>query len=880
MIHATTYDEHPVPMCRVSGARIEHANRAMAEFLGLAAVAAMRSTEIHTLVASPATLEELFEEARSTGSSSRRQLTWHSNLGEHRRALTWVTTDSGSDPLGFDVVLQPAMRSEVADAPPRPAGVPDWRLLERTADWMWALDTEGRFTYVSPRVREILGYEPEELIGRVAYDFMERHESGRVRAIVEHRLAGDEGLDGFENVHLAKDGSPVVLQSWAVPIYDDNGEVAGYWGIDHDVTSERRAYEALRERERRLHLIHAASSVGTWEWRPSTGTVIWDEHACRLLGYEPGALPRDEETAIEHFVHPDDRDRTRQFHPQFAAGVEIAYRKRMRAADGSWRWCEFRGQQVGEEPSEGPKRVMGVIVDVHDHVVQDETLRAAYEERDRLLHEIGENLEVAVWLGTATRFLYVNPAFERFYGRQVLRSPKHGWDFLHAIHPEDQDEVGRRYRACIERTEPFVGEYRVRTPAGDVRWIRDQNWPVDAYQDGERLWVAIAQDVTAQKESHDALEEANRVKSEFLAAVSHDLRTPLNAIMGFTDLLADTELDARQQDYLLRCRQGSDKLLQLIDLLLEIARIEAGRVELHTGVFDPRALLRRQCVLVEPTAQSKGITMEAHVDEAVPARFEGDETRVGQILGNLLDNAVKFTDEGHVAITLDWPHDGWLRYTVEDTGPGIPSEARERIFEAFTRGASADLHHQGSGLGLKIVLELVRMMGGTIDVGESARGGACFSVLLPLPKVQSEDATPVPDDDEQVNPGRETGARRVLVAEDDRSNALVLRSLLERQGCEVEVVGDGEQAYEAALAGTYGLVLMDEQMPGWSGEQAAIAIREAEAREGRAPVPIVAVSAHALSEVEDRLRAAGCDDYVTKPVTAERVRDVIARHAR
>jgi CheY-like chemotaxis protein/anti-sigma regulatory factor (Ser/Thr protein kinase) len=397
------------------------------------------------------------------------------------------------------------------------------------------------------------------------------------------------------------------------------------------------------------------------------------------------------------------------------------------------------------------------------------------------------------------------------------------------------------------------------------------------------------------REANAELERASRLKSEFLATMSHEIRTPLNGVLGLADLLLATPLDAQQREYATALRSAGDTLLALVNDVLDLSKIEAGHFELESQPFDPRQLVGEVIETLLPPAEAKGLVVASRVEPEVPALLRGDPVRLRQVLTNLVANAVKFTERGDVTVwvrPVEWA-DGraTVEMAVSDTGIGIPPEALPHLFDAFTQAdATTTRRYGGTGLGLAIAKRLVEAMGGQIRVDSAVGQGSTFWVTVCLPveavgalaRVTSEGpptragplATGRDVDAATVGqPG--AAARRVLVAEDNPVSQLVARGLLAGLGYAVEVVADGQQAVAALGHGQYDLVLMDCQMPVMDGYAAAAEIRRQEG--GGRRTPIVAITAHALAGEAEKCRAAGMDDYVAKPVTAERLAAVVAR---
>jgi signal transduction histidine kinase/ActR/RegA family two-component response regulator len=373
---------------------------------------------------------------------------------------------------------------------------------------------------------------------------------------------------------------------------------------------------------------------------------------------------------------------------------------------------------------------------------------------------------------------------------------------------------------------------------------------------------ALAETGEALERARAAAEAANEAKSVFLATMSHEIRTPLNGVLGMAQAMAREPLPASQRERLDVIRQGGEILLALLNDILDLARIETGRLELEDGVVDVAALARSARATFAAQAAEKGVALDLEVATEAEGWWRGDPVRIRQILFNLVSNAVKFTAEGSVAIRLARGPCA-LVATVSDTGPGIPPERLPPLFDRFVQvDASTTRRFGGSGLGLAICRELAELMGGGIAVESAPGRGSSFTLTLPLePGVQP---APAPPSDEGAPEA--PGQLRVLAAEDNPMNQLVLKTLLEQVGVQVTFAGDGAQAVEAWADGTWDLILMDVQMPVMDGPAAARIIREMEQATDRARTPIVALTANAMAHQHAEYLAAGMDRVVAKPL--------------
>ncbi|MEQ8768996.1 MAG: CHASE domain-containing protein [Phycisphaerales bacterium] len=369
-------------------------------------------------------------------------------------------------------------------------------------------------------------------------------------------------------------------------------------------------------------------------------------------------------------------------------------------------------------------------------------------------------------------------------------------------------------------------------------------------------------------------EDANRAKSAFLANMSHEIRTPMTAILGFTDVISDHLNDGVDREPIeqatSRIQAAGSHLLQVINDILDISKIESGRIEFHPEPTAPRILIDEVVATLEGSARRAGLALRAEVDPGVPAAVSCDPHRVRQILINLVGNAIKFTERGSVIVRASWSA-GSLRFEVEDTGIGVPPEKLEAIFGAFTQADESHVRrHQGTGLGLAISRMLATGMGGSLGATSTPGEGSTFRLGVPAPACTDAGVNRGTPADAATGPGALRG--RVLVAEDGPDNRRLLRFFLERVGLDVTMVDNGVQAVEAARAGAYDLIIMDMQMPVLDGYGA---VRELRATGYTGT--IMALTAHALDKDRDACLAAGCDVYQTKPINRDAFITEVAR---
>jgi signal transduction histidine kinase/CheY-like chemotaxis protein len=388
------------------------------------------------------------------------------------------------------------------------------------------------------------------------------------------------------------------------------------------------------------------------------------------------------------------------------------------------------------------------------------------------------------------------------------------------------------------------------------------------------------EEARAAAAARDVAVAASNAKSLFVAKVSHELRTPLNGVLGTTELLLDTELDERQQEYVDIARSAAESLLLVINDILDFSKIEAGGIELEMHDFSLHDTIGEVCAMLLVAARAKGVDVVMEIDASVPRLLHGDAGRVRQVLVNLISNAVKFTHEGTVTVRARAVAvDGLTRVHVEvlDTGIGIDPHSLMRLFEPFTQADnSTSRAYGGTGLGLTISAQLINSMGGQIDAESELGHGTRFWFELDFAPAHEEAAGGRRAIEPPVGGGGGGAAGLVLVAEDNPVNQVLAVRMLERLGYSADVVANGHEALDAVARGHYDAVLMDCQMPELDGYEATRQIRRYE--DGARHIPIVAMTAHSMPGDREKCLAAGMDDYVTKPIRATALAEVLARN--
>jgi signal transduction histidine kinase/CheY-like chemotaxis protein len=385
-------------------------------------------------------------------------------------------------------------------------------------------------------------------------------------------------------------------------------------------------------------------------------------------------------------------------------------------------------------------------------------------------------------------------------------------------------------------------------------------------------WLKLVRARAEAQAGRQAAEAASRAKSDFLATMSHEIRTPLNGILGMAQALQSERPTAKQATGLRVIRSCGETLLAIVDDVLDLAKVEAGRLTLERHSFDMEHVTRGAVATFGPLAAGKQVNFAFSIDQAAKGTFVGDKVRLRQILYNLVSNAVKFTERGAVGVSVGYA-DGCVTLEVADSGLGIAREDLERIFEKFVQADSSRTRSAGgAGLGLAICRQLVELMGGSIRVSSELGRGSIFSVSLPL--VRTDEARPpsaTATCPANVGSGQAIATLRILAAEDNEVNRLVLATLLSQAGLSLTIVSNGLEAVKAWRSADWDVILMDVQMPVMDGVEATREIRAAEQAEGRPRTPILALTANAMPEQCAEYAAAGMDQVVTKPIDIGRL---------
>ncbi len=759
------------------------------------------------------------------------------------------------------------------------------RLFDAVPDGLWMFDDAGITTFANQRMADIVGRTLAELHGLPVGELLDDLGREQFAAHLAELASAEGGRDNVETRFSRPVGEPVWgLVSYG-PVFDDDGSRLGWLHRVTPYTERKELLEALVDREHQLAIAQRIAQLGSWEWDVAADRVSWSDELCRIFGVEPGTTSTYEDYLAR--IHPDDRESSRaSVEDAVASGGQFGFDHRLIRPDGTLRWARGRGF-VERRPDGTVWRLSGTAQDVTDLVTADEQAAEA-TRRLYLLQQMAtaanqagslrQALELAAagvpahttWAAIGA-YLYDGEAVEllpsaatlpadpdpdlaaraRATGEITLGAPSSGAD-THTLVAMPV-LAGGEVLAVVELLADEV------PPDEQAHWLMSQIAnQLSAVAERERSAAQLA-------DARDTAMEASRLKSEFLATMSHEIRTPMNGVIGLTDLLLRTDLDEHQLRLAENLQSAGLTLLGIIDDILDLSKIESGKLELEAADFDVRAVFDQVAAVLTGPAHEKGLELVVACHPDVPLQLRGDPVRFGQVLTNLGSNAVKFTDRGEVVIEArvesQSSRNVVLRVDVTDTGVGIASGARDRLFDAFTQAdPSTTRRHGGTGLGLAISRQLVSALGGEITVASEMGIGSTFTFTARLARVAGSAGR-------QYDVPQHLQGRRVLVVDDNATNRLILDEQLEDWRMHPVSVGSGAEALaelrEAARSGRpYDAVLLDLVMPDVDGLELA---RRITASPEVGPVAMLLLSSDQSSPREE-VEKAGILQALSKPV--------------
>ena len=744
-------------------------------------------------------------------------------------------------------------------------------LFENAPIGIYRASPDGRILIANPALVRLLGYDSFE---QLAARNLEREgfEPYYRRQDFKAQLERDGEILGQEAAWATRDGRRVAIRENSRAVRDSDGAVVYYEGTVEDVTERKRAEAALAEARSKLETVIRQSPLAVVTLDADGKVRSWNPGAERLFGWaEAEVLGARSPAFLGDLPHGHEHQ---------------AFRKDGSVVDVSVWHALLRG---------AAGQMSGAVFLVADNTDRMQA-QAKLSESERRYRDLFENAnDIVLSVDLEGRFTAVNHTAQRVSG--YSRDELLAMNMADLLVPDDVGRVRELVSGMLAGVS--VGQYGLTAIAKDGRRLELEIASRLIFENGRPLgFQSIARDVTERKESERRMEQyaralsrkndelsealetarqATEAKSRFLANMSHEIRTPMNGVLGMTELLLETDLDPAQRDCAATVKRSAEALLVLINEILDLSRIEAGKLELHPEPFDLGKLVAWIVGMLEVQARPKGVAFRCTIDDAVPRLLCGDPVRFRQVLDNLAANAVKFTERGQVAVGVGIEGETagtvTIRCTVEDTGIGISADQMPRLFHSFSQAdSSTTKRYGGAGLGLAISKQLVEMMGGSIGCESRPGEGSRFWFTATLGKVCE---APRPAESAPEPRARCRSGGHILLAEDNEINRRIALRLLERAGYRASAVANGRLAVTEVLGGAFDAVLMDVHMPEMDGFEATAEIRRVE--NGCRHTPVIALTARAMTGDRERCLEAGMDDYLTKPVRRDELIAVLDR---
>jgi PAS domain S-box-containing protein len=747
-------------------------------------------------------------------------------------------------------------------------------LVETTSDWMWEVDSDGVYTYASPKVKELLGYEPDELIGKTPFDLMRPGAVDRFRGRFMEYVERRDPFAGLVNVALHKDGREVMLETSGVPVFDDDGNVIGYRGIDRDITERKRAEEALRASEARLNLALVSADMGTWEWDIKANRLVWSQKAEELYGLERGAFGGAFEDYLA-LVHDEDRD-----HAQFAVNAALKGKvsplrvlHRVIRPDGETRWIESTGRVVRDDSGQ-PIRMLGLVADVTDRELGERKLRKEKETAQMYLDVVGVIIVALDAEGTVDLINQKGCEILGYDERDIV-----GTNWFENFVPEDlREEVGAAFKRLIKGdVEPFeYFENRVLTRSGEERLVAWHNAVIRDEDDNIVGTLSSGSDITEirvaeqmKRELEDQLRHSQRVETigTLAGGIAHDFNNILAPILGYVDIaMEDAGKDSPIYEYLEQVNKATHRAKELVEQILLFSKQtdqETSPIYIHLVIREALRLVRASLPTTIEIQQN--INIDAGVVMANTAQMH-------QVLINLCANAAHaMRDTGGVLRVSLVPAEvdeelarehpklrpgPYALLTVSDTGHGMDEQTMERIFEPFFTTKDVG---EGTGLGLSVVHGIVTNHGGDILVESEPGKGTTVSVYIP----HTDMKTAVVEETEDIDV---RGHESVLFVDDEPDIVELGRRILGKLGYKVTTAADGEEALKILRSDPYefDIVVSDQTMPKKTG-----LVLTKEIRAIRRDMPVVLMTGYSDKVTPEILEEMRVNNLIMKPLAGK-----------
>jgi PAS domain S-box-containing protein len=800
--------------------------------------------------------------------------TMHTHLSPFEISIQAIHAE-GKEKIGYSVILRGLEEKHKSEQIAKRAQL----IVENSPAVLFRIDPNDHFRiqYISENINRF-GYDAKLLIQNQSsfLDLLHPEDAKNIflDSLVSRTANGIQAFSGEYRIKTSE-GEYIWVEDRTRDVASDAGLIILHEGLFQDISDRKNLEQIKSERDQQYRVL--ASNI------PGTNIFLLDKDRRYILAegtnFEKWGLNR------EDFEGKNLKDLQLTEYKEISAILDRVYTN-LEIVESEFL---FKGRHYHRtiRPIVVNNRVeyaLSIIRDIQDEYQAKVDLQQSEEKYRRLVEE---STEIIFSLTEAFLLHYVSPNVKQFLGynsEEVM-----GKSIFDFINPDDlgvfQEMLGEEKDFLAQNQ--FL-EFRLRHKNGEYRVFSTNGKMIEDKSGIHRYYTGVARDISKLKETQRELllakekaEQASQIKSQFLSVMSHEIRTPMNAVIGLAHFLMEEDPRPDQLENLKTLQFSAENLMALINDILDYNKIDSGKVELEQAQFDLRNIIHRIVHSYSFQANEKNLRISCEIDEAIPEILIGDSLRIGQIVNNLVSNAIKFTDRGFVRISIlrEFTHDNQtdIKFVFEDTGIGIPENKRKSIFEAFTQASSSTSRkYGGTGLGLAIVKRLVNLHGGEIEVKARKDVGSIFEFIIPfefvdLRKLKSQKST-------YLAKRRSLENASILVAEDNAVNQILIRKFLTKwEVGNVVVASDGQEALDKFHSGEFDLVLLDLQMPELDGFEVAKAIRNHPDPKKKS-VPILALTAASLNEIKEDMKISGMDDFVPKPFTPEILFEKIIMH--
>lgn len=744
-------------------------------------------------------------------------------------------------------------------------------LIKTIPDLIWLKDTNGVYLSCNRMFERFFGAGEVDIIGKTDYDFVDRELAEFFRENDRKAMEAGKPTSNEEWVTFADDGHRACLDTIKTPIYDSDGTLLGVLGIGRDITERKHAEQVIQASEKRFRAIFDQAPIAIALVDLQGHPIMSNLHLSKMLGYTKEELSK---MMFTELTYPEDIDKDLNQFNELVAGKISGYsmEKRFIHKNGTIIWANLFISTLNDDTG-SPQEIIGMVEDI----TEQKKIHAEIKFQADLINNVGQAVIATDLQGKVT---YWNNAAEKIYGWTSAEAI--GQNIIHLTPAQQSNEQATEIMKQLSEGKTWAGEFHVKRKDGSSFPAFVTNTPMLDSNGKLTSIIGISSDITERKQAEKELliakekaEESDRLKSAFLANMSHEIRTPMNGILGFTELLLEPDLSSEQKEaYINIVSQSGQRMLNTVNDIVEISKIEAGLVNVIEKETDINESVEELIRFFQPEAEKKGLKLSLGM--LLPPEkkhISSDQNKLDSILTNLIKNAIKYTESGTINVGCSQKGTE-IEFYVKDTGIGIPAHRQEAIFNRFEQADIADTRvFEGSGLGLAIAKSYVEMLGGRIWVESEEGLGSTLYFTLPL-SGQDQENTEEKETGKQNYKISQTKGLNIIIAEDDETSALFLQTILEKESNKILLTKTGHETVEACrINPDTDLVLMDIQMPEMNGYDATREIRKFNKN-----VLIIAQTAFALKGDYEKAMDAGCNDYIAKPINKTKLQTLIQKY--